>query len=455
MCAPRQLFRAVIASACALVVLAASAHPSHAAAPSPATPTGVQSLPSAGTTGLCDVPGIGSICSGPGAILGVVQNPLGAAVGFAAGEAEKSFTHWLADSAASLLGGILTSADTSLHPDLRPGSTFATELARMAGLAGAVALLFLLVTVGQALRRGEPGLVVEAVAVRLPLAFGATAALLFVTSTAMAAVDQATAYLIGDNVQSSAATFMNNLSSLYSASDFEVSPGLVALCALGTILVGLLLYAEFAVRAALVYLTVLFLPLGLAASVWPGAAQVARRLLDVLITAILAKFVILATLWLAGGLFDQATGPDAGRSFGTFVIGVVVLLLAAGAPMVLLGLVSHAEHAVGTVADTRRAAYGPPRRAADVALTAASAGARGAVRLGAATGRATTGIVTRARGGGGGGGGGTGGGGAATTAAIQRGPASGRGRSAARIVSGLSAAALEQQARRRGDGAQA
>ncbi len=437
------------ATACALVGIVTSGSAVRAA--SPGAPVAQVPVPVSpiGLPGPCDLPGIGSVCSGVGSIIGQIPNPIGAIGGFVAGEAEKSFTHWLADSAASLLGSVLSVADTSLRPDLGSQSAFASQLTRMAGLSGAVALLFLLVTVGQALRHGDPGLIVHALLVRLPLAFAATAALLFITSTAMAAVDQATTYLIGGGVQGSAATLMHHLADLYSVGNFSVSLGLVALCALGTILVGLLLYAEFAVRAALVYLTVLFLPLGLAASVWPGAGRVARRLFDVLVTAILAKFVILATLWLAGGLFDQATGSGADRGFGTFVVGVVVLLLAAGAPMVLLGLVSHAEHAVATVGDTRRAAYGPARRAADVALSAASGGTRAAGRLALAAGGAATAIATRATGGARGGrdGGNDGGGGARPSAMVpasQRGGASGR----TRIVAGSGGAVLERQARR-------
>jgi len=331
------------------------------------------------------VPGLDAVCSTIGGLIQAIPNPIGAAAGAVAGAAENSFSHWLADGAASVLGNILQAATSTLQPDLSPSSFFAARLQTIAQLAGGIALLFLLFAVGQALLRGDPTLIVSALVVRLPIAFAVTAALLFLSSTALAVVDQATSFVIGGNLQQSAAQFMSNLTGAFSSSDFGgVGLALVALCALGTIFVGILLYAELAIRGAVIYLALLFMPLGLAASVWGSAGRVARRLADVLITAILAKFVILVALWFAAGLLAQATsgGPDTG--FGTFVIGLVVLFVAAMAPLVLLGLVAHAEHAVASIGGTRRAAYAPGQRAASfghtvgrTALVAASAGTAG------------------------------------------------------------------------------
>ena len=242
--------------------------------------------------------------------------------------------------------------------------------------------MFLLLAVGQALLRGDPALILSAL-VRLPLAFMVTGALLFLTSAAVAVVDQATGYVIGGSVQQASAQFVGSLAAAFSSPDSSgVGLAVVALCALGTILVGIVLYIEFAVRAAVIYLALLFLPLGLAASVWPSAGRVARRLTDLLVTAILAKFVIVVTLWLAAGLLAQSTS---GGGFSTFVVGLVILLLAAAAPLALLGLVAHAEHAVAGVAGVRRAAYAPPQQAAHLArraTTLVGGGAAGAAGAG-------------------------------------------------------------------------
>jgi hypothetical protein len=379
----RRLARVTTAALVVAVALGTSAVTASAAEspiPSPIStgPAPAVPAPSATTAGPCDIPGISSVCGAVGSVIGKIPNPLD----IVTGAAESSFTHWLADGAASVLSDVIAAADNSMSPDLSPGSFLAGRLRTMAGLAGAVALLFLLLAVGQALLRGDPAIIVSAL-VRLPLAFMVTGALLFLTSAAVAVVDQATGYVIGGSVQQSSAQFVASLATAFSSPDSSgVGLAVVALCALGTILVGIVLYIEFAVRAAVIYLALLFLPLGLAASVWPSAGRVARRLTDLLVTAILAKFVIVVTLWLAAGLLAQSTS---GGGFSTFVVGLVILMLAAAAPVALLGLVAHAEHAVAGVAGVRRAAYAPPQQAAHMArraTTVVAGGAAGAVGAG-------------------------------------------------------------------------
>jgi hypothetical protein len=377
--APVRAAVAALAAAAAMALLTLPASAATGASPSPtAAPSPAPAVTQTGT-GPCDVPGVSTVCSAVGSALGNIPNPLN----IVTGAAESAFTQWLADGAASVLGNVLNAADNSVEPDLSPGSFFAGRLHTMAGLAGGVGLLFLLLAVGQALLRGDPALILTAL-VRLPIAFAVTGALLFLTSAAVAVVDQATGYVIGGSVQQSGAQFVGALAAAFSAPGFNgVGLALVALCALGTILIGILLYIEFAVRAAVIYLAVLFLPVGLAASVWPSAGRVARRLVDLLITAILAKFVIVVTLWLAAGLLARST---AGGGFSTFVVGLVILLLAAAAPLVLLGLVAHAEHAVGGIAGVRRVAYGPPQQAASMARRAATTAVGGAAGGAAAAG---------------------------------------------------------------------
>jgi hypothetical protein len=376
------------AAAMLLVPWSAAAATSNRAPASPA-PTTRAPVPSPVATGAgpCDLPAASTVCNAVGAGLNKIPNPLD----IVTGAAESAFTHWLADGAASVLAAVLSAADNSVAPQLGPGSFLAGRMRTMAGLAVAVALLFLLLAVGHALLRGDPMLIVSAL-LRLPLAFMVTGALLFLTSAAVAVVDQATGYVIGGNIQQSGAQFVSTLAVAFSSPESSgVGLAVVALCALGTILVGLLLYVEFAVRAAVIYLALLFLPIGLAASVWSSAGRVARRLADLLVTAILAKFVIVVTLWLAAGLLAKSTS---GGGFSTFVVGLVILLLAAAAPLALLGLVAHAEHAVAGVAGVRRAAHAPPlqaahaaRRAATVAVGGVSTSAAGASALGIVDGR--------------------------------------------------------------------
>ena len=325
-------------------------------------------------SGICDHAIISTACSVAGATLALPATLLGGAAGLVAGGAEEAFTRWLADAAAAVLGDVLQAASTSLQPDLSPGSFLAERLQPMLGLAGGVAVLFLLLAVGQSLLRADPSIVVTTLVVRLPAAFGVTAVLLFVTGLAVAAVDEMTAAVIGGSFEQSASTTMQHLADAFRVADFGgTSLALVALCALGTLLAGILLYAELAVRSAVIYLTLLFLPLGLAASVWQSAGRVARRLVDILVVAVVAKFVILVALWFAAGLLAQSSTATV-HDFGGFVTGLVILFLAAGSPLVLLGLVTHAEHGVAAVGAVGGAAAGPPRFAVRQASMATRAG---------------------------------------------------------------------------------
>ena len=77
------------------------------------------------------------------------------------------------------------------------------------------------------------------------------------------------------------------------------------------------LWLELLVRAAAVYVAVLFLPLALATLVWPSVSHWCRRLVETLAALILSKFVIVATLSLAAGAVSSGTAGtgDAGSGF--------------------------------------------------------------------------------------------------------------------------------------------
>ena len=62
------------------------------------------------------------------------------------------------------------------------------------------------------------------------------------------------------------------------------------------------------IRAAAVYVAVLFLPLALASLAWPAIAHWCRRLVDTLVALVLGKFVIVSVLSLAAGALAGGTG---------------------------------------------------------------------------------------------------------------------------------------------------
>jgi hypothetical protein len=126
----------------------------------------------------------------------------------------------------------------------------------------------------------------------------------------------------------------------------------VLLGALIVTLGALSIWLELLLRAAAIYISVLFLPLALAAMIWPAGWRWCRRLIEFLIAIIFAKVFIVAIINLAtaglarGGLGDKFEGVLAGGA---------LLLMAAFTPIALLKLIPLAEAAVVTAGHQRAA----------------------------------------------------------------------------------------------------
>jgi hypothetical protein len=135
------------------------------------------------------------------------------------------------------------------------------------------------------------------------------------------------------------------------------------------------LWLELLIRAAAVYVAVLFLPLALASLVWPAVSHWCRRLVETLAALILSKFVIVATLSLAAGAVSSGTAGSGahGSGFSSVLAGGALLVMATFVPFAILrmipaveaGAVGHLDglRARGTSAVTR-----PARSAANQAL---------------------------------------------------------------------------------------
>jgi hypothetical protein len=126
----------------------------------------------------------------------------------------------------------------------------------------------------------------------------------------------------------------------------------VLLGALVVTLGALSIWLELLLRAAAIYISVLFLPLALSAMIWPAGWRWCRRLIEFLIAIIFAKVFIVAIINLAaaglarGGLGDKFEGVLAGGA---------LLLMAAFTAVALLKLIPLAEAAVVTAGHQRAA----------------------------------------------------------------------------------------------------
>jgi hypothetical protein len=134
------------------------------------------------------------------------------------------------------------------------------------------------------------------------------------------------------------------------------------------------------VRAASVYVAVLFLPMALAGMVWTTTSHWCRRLVDTLVALVVSKFVIVAILSLAAGDLSAGAAPGSGAAgFAALLSGGALLLLAAYSPFTLLKLVPMVESGAVHHLEAARhrmtaAATAAPRSAAALALRHAGSG---------------------------------------------------------------------------------
>ena len=104
----------------------------------------------------------------------------------------------------------------------------------------------------------------------------------------------------------------------------------------------LALAVELLIRAAAVYVVVLMLPLAFAAMVWPARRVWAARMVELLVSLILSKFVIVAVLSLAAA---HSHGGHAGIS--ELLVAMSLILLSTFAPWALMRILPFTELAAG------------------------------------------------------------------------------------------------------------
>ena len=174
----------------------------------------------------------------------------------------------------------------------------------------------------QAVYRQSASMLLRTFLVHLPLSLLFTGVAVTLVRMALAITDAMSATILSSagvdttNVLSGLFVFLapSTLASGGGAPGFVVFIGgfVVASAALA-------LWLELVVRAAAVSVAVLFLPLALAALVWPSVAHWCRRLADTLVALVLSKLVIAAVLSLAagalaGGLGTTGVGAGAGAA---------------------------------------------------------------------------------------------------------------------------------------------
>jgi enamine deaminase RidA (YjgF/YER057c/UK114 family) len=285
-------------------------------------------------------------------VTGAAQN----VVQTAGDSALRSFTAAVASAGQFFLERVGSLVTTTTSPNVVSPDWFTSQYRVMLALAVVIALPILLVSVAQSIVRADGMQAIRSAFVYLPIA-----AILSAVGPAMAQIlievsDWMSAAL-SNNASADAQKFMADAgSSLAALGAGTLNPAApvfgVLLGALIVVLGALSIWLELLLRAAAIYISVLFLPLALAAMIWPAGWKWCRRLIEFLIAIIFAKVFIVAIVNLAaaglarGGLGDKFEGVLAGGA---------LLLMAAFTPIALLKLIPLAEAAVVTAGHQRAA----------------------------------------------------------------------------------------------------
>jgi len=301
------------------------------------------------------------VCNGLGPVAGGVCGAAGGAAGATAGAAAAGAaaqagaaaagtvfdeaTRWVVSGAMWLIGeaGRALSASTSV--DL--GSAwFGAHEKVMAALGAAVVVPMACAAAIQAVYRQSPSMLVRTFALYLPLSLVLTGVVVTLVQLGLRVTDVLSAQVLSSAGTDTSHVF-TGVTSFLSAGPGP-TPGFVVFAGALLVVAGaFVLWLELAVRAAAVSAAVLFLPLALAALVWPAVAHWCRRLADTLVALVLSKLVVAAVLSLGVAALAAGTqGSSAAGSAGGFsavVTGVALLLLSTLAPFSLLRLVPAVE----------------------------------------------------------------------------------------------------------------
>ncbi len=365
--------------------------------------------------------GIGAVCQVASAATSAVGSVASSVAGFGVDSVLNGLGDWVAQGASWLLAQIGAVIGDSTSVDLG-ASWFSAHYRTMAALAGVVIVPLLLLGIIQSVYRQNLSALMRSVLVNVPLAILLTAVAVQLVQLGLSLTDaMSSAVAKGAGLDSGhfMASVLGGLSGTSAVAGQPTAPAFVVFVGALAVVVGaVLVWVELLIRAAAVYVAVLFLPLALASLAWPAIAHWCRRLVDTLVALILGKFVIVSVLSLAAGALAGGTGstpsggsaPSNGGSFTAVLGGAALLMLAAFAPWALFRLLPFVEagavgHLEGLSRQTRGTTSAPVRSLAHTALQKSSIGAvdaAGAAMLGGALG-AVTGGGGRSHGSGGGG----------------------------------------------------
>jgi hypothetical protein len=308
----------------------------------------------------CDLPGAGFVCDAAGDVVGGVASAAGDFV-------MRGVTVWVTNAAVWVTGKVGELIDATASPNV-DAEWFRGQYRSMLGVAGLLALPLLLLAVIQALMRQDPWILARSAFGYLPMAFVLAGAAIVGTDLLVSITDDLSA-MVNDGLGERSDSLLGSVGDAYSTAIEDDSEGAIPLFGvfLGAIILAIgafVLWLEMVIRDAAIYIALFFLPLTFVAMIWPATSRYARRLVELLIAVILAKFVIVAIIGLASAAITNAGATaDDGQVFERMIAGAALLVLAAWSPFALLRLIPMMEIAAASVLAQRSSVSGATQSA--------------------------------------------------------------------------------------------
>lgn len=303
----------------------------------------------------CSLPGVGFICDAVGGAAGDL-------VGSAAATVMRGATAWVTETAVWVTGEVGNLIALTTSPNVE-ADWFQGQYGSMLTVAGILATPLLLLSVIQAVIRQDIWILIRSAFGYLPVAFILAAAAIVATQLLLSITDDIS-QLVASNVGGASSNLLQSIGNAYTTALNDTSAGAVPLFGifLGSVILAVgafVLWLELIIRDAAIYIALFFLPLTFVAMVWPATGRWARRLVELLVATILAKFVIVSILSLATAAITN-TAFDTGTSgeFEQMIAGAAILVMTAWSPFALLRLIPMMELAAASVTGQRAAIAG-------------------------------------------------------------------------------------------------
>jgi hypothetical protein len=283
-------------------------------------------------------------------------------------------TSWVAEGATWLIGQVVAEIEKTTTPELTTQG-FLGEYARMSEIAALLAVAMLLLAILEAVAQSSWAVLIKAFFVSVPLAFLGTSVAFTIVQLLLVATDGMSHAIAAATQNHSEHFFKAAIGDLSHAGatgagkaagavpavkpEAEAQGATVAplfvtfLAAIIGAFAAFCVWIELLMRDAAVYVVALFMPMALAASIWPRWSGALRRTGELLVVVIGSKFVIVSIIALAAGLVSEE-----GAAVEHILAASALMLLACFAPLVLFKLVPFAEGAIGGAYSRRSAAGG-------------------------------------------------------------------------------------------------